>query len=144
MEIPRQRKPSIRMEMSPLIDCVFLLLIFFLLSSTFLAPKIRLDLPRAAVQPDSSQDDPILLTIDAGGDVFLNSEQVSWDRLVSRLKPLLESAERKVVTLRCDEAAQHKHFVRALAAAKSCGAEHVNVAYQQQTPAAATSRSPEP
>ena len=132
MEIPRQRKPSIRMEMSPLIDCVFLLLIFFMLSSTFLAPKIRLDLPKAAAQPDSSQNDPIILTVDIGGDVFLNNEQLSWDRVASRLQPMLEAAQRKVVTLRCDEAAQHKHFVRALDTAKSCGAEHVNVAYQQK------------
>jgi biopolymer transport protein ExbD len=134
-EILRQRKPSIRMEMSPLIDCVFLLLIFFMLSSTFLAPKIRLQLPSAGVPPDPSQNDPIVLTVDSQGHVFLNQDALSWDDLASRLKASLATADRKEVTLRCDETAEHKYFMRALDAAKSCGAQHVNVAYQQQTPA---------
>ena len=47
MKIVRQRKPEMRMEMSPLIDCIFQLLIFFMLSSTFLTPSIRLTLPTA-------------------------------------------------------------------------------------------------
>ena len=143
MQIPRQRKPSIRMEMSPLIDCVFLLLIFFMLSSTFLAPKIRLQLPAAGAQPDRSQNDPVILTVDSRGDVFLNQEPLSWDQLANRLRTLLAAAERKEVTLRCDEAAQHKHFMRALDAAKSCGAQYVHVAYQQQSSADASPTVPD-
>jgi biopolymer transport protein ExbD len=143
MQIPRQRKPSIRMEMSPLIDCVFLLLIFFMLSSTFLAPKIRLQLPSAGAQPDRSQNDPVIVTVDSRGDVFLNQEPLSWDQLANRLRTLLAAAERKEVTLRCDEAAQHKYFMRALDAAKSCGAQHVHVAYQQQSSADASPTVPD-
>jgi biopolymer transport protein ExbD len=126
------------MEMSPLIDCVFLLLIFFMLSSTFLAPKIRLDLPQAALEPDASQNDPVLISIDAGGDVFVNNEQVSWDQVADRLRWLLERAERKAVTVRCDESAPHRDFVRVLDAAKSSGADQVNVAYQRPSPHAVT------
>lgn len=136
MQILRQRKPSIRMEISPLIDCVFLLLIFFMLSSTFLAPKIRLDLPTAGLAPDSSHNSPILLTIDAMGDVFLNQEPLSWERLTTRLQALMEAAERKEITVRCDEAASHQYFMQALDAAKSSGADHVHIAYQRRGSAA--------
>lgn len=132
MNIARQRRPSIRMEMSPLIDCVFLLLIFFMLSSTFLAPKIRLDLPRAALAPDTAQNDPVLVSIDAGGDVFVNGEALSWDQVTERLRRLLDGAEPKAVSVRCDQTAPHRYFVRVLEAARACGADHVNVAYQQQ------------
>ena len=109
--------------MSSLIDCVFLLLIFFMLSSTFLAPKIRLDLPRAAMQPNSSQNDPIIVSIDVQGDLYLNNEQVAWEQLENRLRASLVQADQKVVTIRCDETAEHRHFVRVLDAAKSCGAK---------------------
>jgi biopolymer transport protein ExbD len=136
MQILRQRKPSIRMEISPLIDCVFLLLIFFMLSSTFLAPKIRLQLPAAGLPPDSSENTPILLTIDAAGDVFLNQEPLSWDHVPLRLQTLVEATERKEITVRCDETASHKFFMQALDAAKSSGAQHVHVAYQQRGAAA--------
>ncbi len=132
MQILRQRKPSIRMEISPLIDCVFLLLIFFMLSSPFLAPKIHLDLPTAGLPPDSSHNTPILLTIDATGDVFLNQEPLSWDQVTTRLQALVEAAERKEITVRCDQAASHKYFMQALDAAKSSGALQVHVAYHQR------------
>lgn len=131
MEIPRQRKPSVRMDMTPLIDCVFQLLIFFMLSSTFLAPHLRLELPRAAAQPISSRSDAVTISIGADGEVFLNNDRLDWDQLAPRLRVLVERAERKVVTVRCDETAEHRHFVRALDAARSSGAEHLNVAYQQ-------------
>ena len=135
MQIQRQRKPTIRMEMSPLIDCVFLLLIFFMLSSTFLAPKIQLDLPKAAAQPTPSQNDPVIVSIDSTGELFVNNHPATWQELELRLRPLVAEAEQKVVTIRCDDSAEHRHFVRVLDAAKGCGAEHVNVAYQQQATA---------
>ncbi len=132
MEISRQRRPSIRMEMSPLIDCVFLLLIFFMLSSTFLAPKIRLDLPPAALAPDTAQNDSVLIAIDAEGDVFVNGEPLSWEQVSDRLRQLLEGREPKAVSVRCDQTAPHRYFVRVLEAARACGAEHIHVAYQQR------------
>ena len=60
MEIPRRRRARVNIEMSPLIDCIFQLLIFFMLSSTFLTPSIRLTLPQAggASRPES---DPIMV-----------------------------------------------------------------------------------
>ena len=117
--------------MSPLIDCVFLLLIFFMLSSTFLAPNIQLELPQAAMEPGSAENDPVIVSIGAGGDVFVNNEQVCWDQVADRLRLLLDQAEHKSITVRCDQAAPHRYFVRVLDAAKSCGADRVNVAYQQ-------------
>ena len=72
MKIVRQRKPQMKMEMSPLIDCIFQLLIFFMLSSTFLTPSIPLSLPTAAAGgPPQSQQ--VIITLDAEGKVFLNN-----------------------------------------------------------------------
>ena len=132
MHIARQRKPSIRIEMSPLIDCIFLLLIFFLLSSTFLTPKIQLALPKAGSTGSSSDNDVIIVTVDADGQAYLNSQLTAWAELDSRLSTLLREADRQVVTLRCDESTAHRYFVRALEIAKSSGATHVNVAHETE------------
>ena len=80
MKINRQRKPQMRMEMTPLIDCIFQLLIFFMLSSTFLTPSIRLSLPTAAAAgPPRGQQ--IIITLDADGQVFLNKQPSSFEQL---------------------------------------------------------------
>jgi biopolymer transport protein ExbD len=128
MQIPRQRRSAIRMEMSPLIDCIFLLLIFFMLSSTFLTPAIKLTLPSASTA-QAAENQHILVTLDAGGDVYVNTEQVALEDLQIRLGELLEGRKEKIVTLRGDKDMRYEHFVKALDAAKSCGAVHVNVSH---------------
>jgi biopolymer transport protein ExbD len=119
------------MEMSPLIDCIFQLLIFFMLSSTFLTPAIKLTLPKASAEerPDKQQ---VLITLDPGGRVFVNTEEVTFDQLESELAARVAESSDKVVTIRGDENMKYEYFVRALEVAKSSGAVHVNIAHQSE------------
>ena len=127
MKITRQRKSPLRTEMSPLTGCVFLLLIFFMLSSTFLTPAIKLSLPTAAAGTNGAQE--ILITLDVDGQVFLNKKLTSFLQLGPELRELLANSESRVVTIRGDEAMTYDNFVRALDIAKKFGAEHVNIAH---------------
>ncbi|MEE2684719.1 MAG: biopolymer transporter ExbD [Planctomycetota bacterium] len=128
MKIVRQRKPQMKMEMSPLIDCIFQLLIFFMLSSTFLTPSIPLSLPTAAAGgPPQSQQ--VIITLDAEGKVFLNKQPSSFEQLERQLRELLAESSDRVVTIRADQQMTYQHFVRALDIAKRSGAEHVNIAH---------------
>lgn len=128
MKIVRQRKPEMKMEMSPLIDCIFQLLIFFMLSSTFLTPSIPLSLPTAAASgPPRSQQ--VIITLDAEGKVFLNKQPSSFEQLEGQLRELLAESSDRVVTIRADQQMTYQHFVRALDIAKRSGAEHVNIAH---------------
>ena len=127
-EIPRQRRSSLSIELSPLIDCVFLLLIFFMLSSTMLAPAIDLDLPDAAVASDV-QAPEIVVTVDRTGRMLLNAQEVEVDELAARLAAMVPETRHKVVTYRGDAQSDHAMFVRVLEAAQAAGADHVDVAH---------------
>ena len=127
-QIPRQRRSSLSIELSPLIDCVFLLLIFFMLSSTMLAPVIDLDLPDAAIASDI-QSPEIVVTVDRAGRVLLNRQEISVAELAERLKLLVAGTRRRVVTYRGDARSDHATFVRVLEAAQAAGASHVDVAH---------------
>lgn len=128
MKIVRQRRPQMKMEMSPLIDCIFQLLIFFMLSSTFLTPSIPLSLPTAAAGgPPRAQQ--VIITLDAEGQVFLNKQPSSFEQLEGQLRELLSESSDRVVTIRADQQMTYQHFVRALDIAKRSGAEHVNIAH---------------
>lgn len=129
--IQRQRRPSIRMELSPLIDCIFQLLIFFMLSSTFLTPAIQLTLP-SATAGTSQNELEIIITLSESGDVYLNKMPTSLIALESELKRLLEKSEKKSVTIRGDENMPYSAFLDALDITKRSGAIHVNVAHQAQ------------
>ena len=128
MKIVRQRRPQMKMEMSPLIDCIFQLLIFFMLSSTFLTPSIPLSLPTAAAG-GPPQGPQVIITLDAEGQVFLNKQPSSFEQLEGQLRELLSESSDRVVTIRADQQMTYQHFVRALDIAKRSGAEHVNIAH---------------
>lgn len=127
-QIPRVRRPSLSIELSPLIDCVFLLLIFFMLSSTMLAPAIDLDLPDAAITSDV-QSPEIVVTVDRSGRVLLNGQEIPVEELASKLVPMVSQARRKVVTYRGDARSDHATFVRVLEAAQAAGCLNVDVAH---------------
>ena len=127
-QIPRQRRPSLSIELSPLIDCVFLLLIFFMLSSTMLAPAVDLDLPNAALAGDVRAPE-VVVTVDRSGRMFVNAEEIEIEELADRLRVLLSGARQKLVTYRGDAGSDHATFVRVLEAAQVAGAAQVEVAH---------------
>ncbi|MEC9095142.1 MAG: biopolymer transporter ExbD [Planctomycetota bacterium] len=127
--IQRQRRPSIRMELSPLIDCIFQLLIFFMLSSTFLTPAIQLTLP-SATAGTSQNELEIIITLSKEGEVYLNNTKTSLISLKSELQRMLTESNHKSVTIRGDQSMPYSAFLDALDIAKRSGAVHVNVAHQ--------------
>ena len=129
MAIPRRKKRSISLDMTPMIDCVFQLLIFFLLTSSLVSPQLRLVLPRAATQDESTAPE-VLVSVDADGAMFVNQSRVTEDELHDALKPLLEKARQKIVTFRGDRKTPHEVFVRVLDASRRAGAATMNIAHQ--------------
>ncbi len=91
-----------RLDIAPLIDVVFLLLIFFMLTSSFVfQPGIRVNLPRA-VTSEVLHKELLIVTITEDNGVFINERPVSGDELVSRItvaaredQPLLIRADKK-------------------------------------------------
>ena len=127
--IQRQRRPGLRMELSPLIDCIFQLLIFFMLSSTFLTPSIKLTLPTAEAGSVSAID-KIMVTLSSDDTIYLNKQQVTFETLGPEIRRLLKDSDEKVITIRGDSNINFSTFVRALDIAKQNGAVNVNIAHQ--------------
>jgi len=128
VQIARQRKAAAVIDMTPMIDCVFQLLVFFMLSSSFLTPSLKLTLPEASAQAGPEQGE-VYVSIDAQGDVYVNHVQVDIGQLAEHLRPLVAKSEKKIVSIRGDEGMRYEWFVKVLDAAQSCGAAHVSVAH---------------
>jgi biopolymer transport protein ExbD len=129
VQIARQRRAPVGIDMSPLIDCVFQLLIFFMLSSSFLTPMVQLKLPQAGTH-DVAESQEIQVTVDEAGTMFVNTQIVAPEHLRDELAPLLARSRHKVITFRGDEKMQYENFVRVLDAARAAGAVNVNIAHR--------------
>ena len=129
LKIRRLRRPVTSVDMTPMIDCVFQLLIFFMLSSTFLTPALSLDLPEAHAAPSSNAPPPLIVAIDAKGRLFVNQDETTFADLAGRLRPHLSQARDKVVLVRGDQAMPFQNFVKLYSAALEAGATRVDIAH---------------
>ena len=74
---PGHKEENVEVNLTPLIDVVFLLLIFFMVSTTFdRHARLKVSLPESSTKAMQLQDAPLVLSIDAKGNYFLNDRQV--------------------------------------------------------------------
>lgn len=117
-----QEEPSSGITLAPMIDVVFLLLIFFMVTTTFSSrPGIKVDLPSSGGQVEVPADQWVV-SMTQEGTVYLNEQKVSLDTLESRLR-----SKPMPVLLRADEKIPHGLVVAVLDRVRSAGIQKLNL-----------------
>ncbi|VAX27875.1 Biopolymer transport protein ExbD/TolR [hydrothermal vent metagenome] len=114
-----------QLDMAPLIDVVFLLLIFFMLTSTFFVPEaIDLSLPqsKSAVVSDSPS---ITLTLDHLGVLNLNGDRVALKDLRVALAPLLKTDGSLAVALKSDARTAVQQLIEVMDEVRAAGGNNI-------------------
>ncbi len=128
MEFERRKRISQHLDIAPLIDIVFLLLIFFMLTANFIMqPGIKITLPDAKIsQP---QEEVIIVFISESGQIYLNEKQVDIDSLENALKVKLQEVQKKTktVVIKADKKIDLGLAVRVMDMAKGAGAEGLTI-----------------
>ena len=128
----RKKKISIALDIASLIDIIFMLLLFFMLTSNFIKPSIPLKLP-AASNKKKIEDQDIMLSINDKGELYFNKELLSIDFLEIRLRQPMEKNENLRVIFQGDEKILYKDFVTILDKIKSAGVKDINIAHDAKT-----------
>jgi len=128
----RARRRGLSISMAPLIDMVFLLLIFFLLSSSFVLPSIRLQLP-TGTNTDKEKSQEINITVDRNRNIYVNLEKVSERTLRPKLTDKMAEAGENVITFRCDGRIPYRFAVKIIDIAKQAGARDISLVHQIET-----------
>lgn len=103
MEFEGRKRISTRLNIAPLIDVVFLLLIFFMLSSHFVTqPGIKITLPSAATGKLHPEED-IIISITEDSNLYLNEKLVTLENLLKQLKMEIVKTEKKTVIIKADQ-----------------------------------------
>lgn len=131
MDFQPRKKIDAHIDMTPMIDTLLQLFLIFLISTTFVASAVRLDLPKAAVNQKPVKD-PITVTLDADNRMFLNKDPIAGDELQRKLERLLPKAAKPEVLLRADQSLPYKHVMAAIAQIKGAGADTVHLAYDEE------------
>lgn len=118
-----------RVELTPMIDVVFLLLIFFMISTTFIEkPGLKIDLPDSAAQQLKQEEKEVQVYLTAQGEIFLKRQQVSLDELTQKLAEFGPLAKRMTFLLMADKDALHGKVIELMDLAKTSGFEKLAIA----------------
>ncbi|MHC5210436.1 MAG: ExbD/TolR family protein [Planctomycetota bacterium] len=124
------------LNLTPLIDVVFQLLIFFMVATTFLNPEkeIGIELPEA-VSGEQSEEEPdeILINVFADGSVIVSGESVARDALLDTLRARARANPQTPVTIRGDRLVHHEHIVAVMDACGQAGLLHLSVGTIDET-----------
>lgn len=129
----RESKEQVQdLNISPLIDMVFILLIFFMVSTTFVKDmKLELDRPSASSASTASTK-AIRLYIDNTGAVYLDGESIRMWVIQSRVRDLLKTKTQKSVLVVTDENVPSGKLVEVVDQARLAGAQDVGVATEKE------------
>lgn len=114
-------------DLSPLIDCVFILLIFFIVTTVFVEETgVEVDKPQA-VSSARLEKTSILIAITAKGDIVYGGRQIGVHGVLPLVKLMLQKEDVPVI-IQVDKSAPSGLFVRVLDEAKVAGASKVSIA----------------
>jgi biopolymer transport protein ExbD len=128
-----RRKPDV--QMSPLIDVVFLLLIFYAVTTQFVTDeRLKLKLPEAKTAESEGvgrEEAPPEVKIAADGTVWINDVIVPEEELEAQMKALVERAPDKAVILKGDRDADYGVVVKVLDTARAVGANMIQMSAER-------------
>ena len=115
-----------RLDVTPLIDVVFLLLIFFMLTSTFvLQPGIKVKLPKA-ITSEALKKKNLVIVITAGGKIYLDNEIISSDELSAKLGEAAQ--DERAVLIKADQKISLGRVVEVWDLCRDVGITQVSIA----------------
>lgn len=113
MRLPEEQDQPFQINIVPMIDVVFALLTFFIMSTLSLTQSqgLPVNLPGAQTRKTIDTETPVTVTIDPQGNLALNQKAIDLPALRDGIKAKLEKATQKTVLIRADEAVSHGKVV---------------------------------
>ncbi|MBI2090185.1 MAG: biopolymer transporter ExbD [Deltaproteobacteria bacterium] len=129
MQFLKESEEDVGISLTSLIDVIFLLLIFFMVTTTIIDPSRRLDiqLPEAKAASAESKSTPVTIEINQRGDIVVNAEKVDLAALEARLKAL-GGEGRKTALVRADRRLDYGRVVAVLGICRANGFQDIGVA----------------
>ncbi len=132
MDIRRRVRARNTMSITPLVDVVFLLLLFFALTLHFSPDEaISVDLPTASSAEKQPETEVIILTVAGKGGIYLNGMELSEESLEAELATLHAGGEKRSIQVRADKEVTVDRLVAIIDAVRNAGFQQFDLMTQQ-------------
>ena len=117
----RSSLPMSEINVTPMVDVMLVLLIIFMVTAPLLTVGIPVNLPQTKAEPLSNPDEPIVVTINDKGAIYLQETTVGDDALVPRLQAITENKPDTKIFVRGDKKIDYGRVMQVMGLIKSAG-----------------------
>ncbi len=129
MNFSLRRREESRVDVTPLIDIIFQLVLFFMVSTTFVtSPGIQVDLPRSSAQTIIREKQDINVWMTAEGSLYLDREPMTWPVLSDRFATAAMNDPNTMVIIKADTDVDHGRVVAVMDLARGRGLTRLAIA----------------
>ncbi len=125
----RRRSAAVMSEINvtPFVDVILVLLIIFMVSAPMLTAGVPIDLPETQAKALSADKDPISITIDPAGKIFLQETEVTLDELIPKLKAIATTGYDERIFVRGDRSSNYGAIMQVMGAISGAGYRNIGL-----------------
>ncbi len=114
-------RPMSEINVTPLVDVMLVLLIIFMIAAPLLTVGVSVDLPQAKAPPLTGDEEPLTVTVDKDGLIYLQETEVEIEKLVPRLMAIAESGFDERIYVRGDTTVDYGTVLKVMATMNQAG-----------------------
>ena len=134
----RRSSPITELNMTPFIDVVLVLLIIFMVAAPLLTVGVPIELPKSSAKPLQEETQPITVSVNVNGEIFIQEQTVSLDDLVTKLSAIAKGGTDERVFIRGDKTTNYGLMMRVMGRISGAGYKKIGLVTEQDESGAAT------
>jgi len=119
-------------NVTPFVDVMLVLLIVFMVSAPLLTSGVPVDLPETQAKPLALEKEPVTITVDPEGKIFIKEDEVTIDDLVPKLSELTANNPEERIYVRGDRSANYGMIMRVMGTINGAGYKHIGLVALKQ------------
>jgi biopolymer transport protein TolR len=123
----RRFKPSAEINVTPFVDVMLVLLIVFMVSAPLLTVGVEVDLPDTEARAMTTSEEPLTITIQADGTLFLMETPIRYEELSPRLRAISGAGSQARIYIRADDGVPYGEVMRVMARVSSEGYANIGL-----------------
>ena len=141
----RMYTPMSEINVTPFVDVMLVLLIIFMVTAPLMNVGVPVTLPQTTADPITGPDEPLVVTVDAKGDIYLGETKFDAEELVAKLRAIQKEKPDQRIFVRGDKAINYGRVMEVMGLVSAAGFDKVAlIAEMPQGPAAPSARGAQP
>jgi len=108
-------------NVTPLVDVMLVLLIIFMVTAPMMTQGVEVNLPQTTTQGMKTREDPLILTVNKKGEIFLENQAIKLEELGMKVQTIFKYRRDKEILLRADKEIPYGFVIKVMAAVKGAG-----------------------